>query len=209
MGDTAPQTMDKYPNYAALAAAEPAGAFVIRVRATRSAIVVAAPHGGGIEPGTSEIALALAGDDWSYYLFEGKKSDGNHDLHLTSARFDEPQGRGLLSAGRLVLTVHGADSAEAIVYLGGRHTAAVRAVRAALEPAGFAVQTHADPWLQGTEATNICNLGSAGAGVQLELSLGLRRTFFQSLTRAGRQQPTPRLAEFSARVRQGALQVRL
>ena len=200
---------DKYPNFAALAAAEPATAYSILVRSMGSPVVVAAPHGGAIEPGPSEIALAIAAADLSCYLFEGRKSDGNHDLHLTSARFDEPQGLALLSAGRMVVTVHGEDSDGECVYLGGRHTAAVASVRAVLEPRGYRVQVHANPQLQGLQSRNICNLGLKGAGVQMELSLGLRETFFQSLTRSGRKQPTPRLAQFGALVRQGVLQMRL
>jgi phage replication-related protein YjqB (UPF0714/DUF867 family) len=198
---------DRYPNFAALAAAEPAGAFAIVFRRTGSPLVIAAPHGGGIEPGTSEIALAIAAEDLSCYLFEGKKSDGNHDLHITSARFDEPHGLALLSAATLVVTIHGEDSAGECVYLGGRHTAARAAVSTALLPQGYLVQEHANPQLQGVEARNICNLGRAGAGLQMELSLGLRQTFFASLTRSGRKQPTPRLAQFGALVRHALLQV--
>jgi phage replication-related protein YjqB (UPF0714/DUF867 family) len=53
-------------------------------------VAVIAPHGGGIEPGTSELATAIAGDDFSLYLFEGLKSAGNGELHITSTNFDEP-----------------------------------------------------------------------------------------------------------------------
>ena len=198
---------DKYPDFLTLAAAEPAQAYAILVRDTGGPLAVAAPHGGGIEPGTSEIALAIAGGDFSYYQFEGKKSDGNHDLHITSARFDEPRCLGLLRSARLVLTVHGEDSPEPVVYLGGGYTAAFAAVHGALEPHGFIVREHANRQLQGVQSANICNLGRLGAGLQLELSLGLRRTFFQSLTHAGRKQPRPRLAEFGRLVRHALLQM--
>ena len=39
--------------------------------------VVVAPHGGGIEPGTSEVARMIAQDDLSLATFEGRKSSGN------------------------------------------------------------------------------------------------------------------------------------
>ena len=35
------------------------------------------PHGGGIEPGTSEVADAIAGEEFSFYAFEGLKSSDN------------------------------------------------------------------------------------------------------------------------------------
>ena len=51
-----------------------------------------APHGGGIEPGTTEIAEAVAGHEHTFYSFSGVKARGNSVLHITSSRFDEPEG---------------------------------------------------------------------------------------------------------------------
>lgn len=65
---------DTYPTFAALASAESPDAYSIIVRNSNSRVVIAAPHGGGIEAGTSEIALAIAGQDYSYYIFEGNKA---------------------------------------------------------------------------------------------------------------------------------------
>ena len=82
---------DKYPDFATLARNERAGVdFGILVRRARPAFAIVSPHGGGIEPGTSEIADGIAVLDFSYYAFEGLKSQGNSDLHITSTRFDEP-----------------------------------------------------------------------------------------------------------------------
>ncbi|QYA04553.1 poly-gamma-glutamate hydrolase family protein [Rhizobium sp. B21/90] len=50
-----------------------------------------APHGGKVERGTSELALAVAGTRLSYYLFEDLKPKGNRDLHVTSSSFNETQ----------------------------------------------------------------------------------------------------------------------
>jgi phage replication-related protein YjqB (UPF0714/DUF867 family) len=190
---------DKYDNFAALSAAEPADAFSISVCDRASQVAVAAPHGGGIEPGTSEIAIAIAGAHLSYYLFEGHKRQGNTALHITSANFDEPCGLALMRSAACVLTVHGEASESEAVYLGGRNLALKRALSAALVTHGYVVREDAN--LQGLDARNICNLGETGAGVQLELSVGLRRSFFESLSRAGRAKPSARLAEFSAIVR--------
>ncbi len=194
---------DRYSTFAALSAAEPADAFSISMCDRGTRLVVAAPHGGGIEPGTSEIAVAIAGAQLSYYLFEGHKRQGNTVLHITSSHFDEPRGVALLRRAACVLTVHGEASESDAVYLGGLNASLKRALRTALEKRGYVVGEKAN--LLGLDERNICNVGSTGAGVQLELSAGLRRAFFESLARAGRAKPTARLAEFSGIVRETAL----
>ena len=55
-----------------------------------SPVAIIAPHGGGIEPGTSELAQAIAGDNFSYYCFESVRLAENKQLHIASHRFDEP-----------------------------------------------------------------------------------------------------------------------
>ncbi len=196
---------DKYRSFAELCAAEPADAFSISMRDTGSHVAIAAPHGGGIEPGTSEIALAIAGAELSYYLFEGHKRQGNAALHITSRRFDEPSGLALLRRAACVLTVHGEASEGATVYLGGLNAGLKLDLTAALRRAGYAAREHHEARLQGLDASNLCNAGRTRGGVQLELSVGLRRSFFESLTRAGRAKPTARLAEFGGIVRAAVL----
>lgn len=51
-----------------------------------------APHGGGIEPGTSEIMRAVAQlGSWAWYEFAGYLRKGNREvLHVPSEDFDEP-----------------------------------------------------------------------------------------------------------------------
>src|ERR1019366_7404121 len=86
--DPAPndRLMTEYPNFAALKQAEREGEdFDIVCRPRRSPVAVIAPHGGEIEPGTSEIAAAIAGDEFNLYCFEGCKPSGNIGLHITSA----------------------------------------------------------------------------------------------------------------------------
>jgi phage replication-related protein YjqB (UPF0714/DUF867 family) len=57
-----------------------------------SRIAIIAPHGGGIEPGSSTIARAIAGEDINMYLFEGiKVAKGNAIVHIASHHFDEPR----------------------------------------------------------------------------------------------------------------------
>lgn len=52
----------------------------------RSDVAVVAPHGGLIEPGTSEITWALARSTCSAHSFDGRKARRNGDLHITSTR---------------------------------------------------------------------------------------------------------------------------
>jgi len=48
----------------------------------------------------------------------------------------------------------------------------------------------------GSSPRNLCNRGTSGAGVQLEISLGLRTQLFISLEAAGRRNPTDLFSEF-------------
>lgn len=165
-------------------------------------MVIVSPHGGGIELGTSEVALAIAGINLSYYLFEGVKTQDNGDLHITSSNFDEPQCLEILRESEMALTVHGESSDTEAVYLGGLNNAATESLRAALELQGFTVLKHPNMALQGLHPQNICNLGRGGAGVQLELSRGLRESFFDGFSKEGRQKSTHRLVTFSLLIRQ-------
>ena len=66
--------MSKYRTFRQLSACETEDIdYRIRCRPGRTGIAVVAIHGGGIEPGTSEIAEAVAGDRHSFYTFRGIK----------------------------------------------------------------------------------------------------------------------------------------
>jgi phage replication-related protein YjqB (UPF0714/DUF867 family) len=193
---------DEYRSFEVLALVEPDD-FEIHLCERHSPIAIIAPHAGGIEVGTSQISLEIAGTDFSSYLFEGKKARDNRTLHITSTNFDEPLCLGLLQRSAFALTVHGERSNDDIVYLGGLHEEARDSLRAALEEQGFTAKEHENPSLQGTSQKNICNKGTLGAGVQLELAKGLRQTLFSSLTPQGLMEPTPRFYQFCAAIRQG------
>jgi len=190
---------DKYQRFAELAANETEGEhYRIRLRERAGAVAIIAPHGGGIEPGTSEIADAIAGEDLAFYAFEGIKTSGNGELHITSTRFDEPQGSALVAGSPKVIAIHGEDSPEETVFIGGRDADLLKHLRVILTEAGFRVKTHPNPDLQGEGLSNIRNRGASGCGIQLELSNGLRRTFFKSLGRDGRRTRTERFHRFVA-----------
>jgi phage replication-related protein YjqB (UPF0714/DUF867 family) len=195
---------DKYPDFHTLSCHERAGVdFRILLRRAGAALAVVAPHGGGIEPGTSEIADAVAVSEFSFYAFEGLKAKGNGDLHITSTRFDEPMCLSLIDNSKVVLTVHGehSDEPDAGVFVGGLDERLGRRLAKALRAKGFIVGRHADPDLQGLEPTNLCNRGRSGQGVQLEISRGVRAQMFESLSREGRKHPTAKFHMFVAALR--------
>ena len=84
-----------------------------------------------------------------------------------------------------VIAIHGENSNEKVVFLGGRDAARLRRLGEVLKQHGFCVRAHKSPRLQGTSLANICNRGRGQAGVQIELSNGLRRSFFHSLSPKG------------------------
>jgi phage replication-related protein YjqB (UPF0714/DUF867 family) len=160
-----------------------------------SDLVVIAPHGGGIEPGTAEIALALAGLQHSCYIFDGLNEHGNHELHLASTHFDEPHCLELVNSAHTVLAVHGCAGKDEVVYIGGLGTVLRQHIIQALNGAGFDARLDGSRHA-GSSPRNICNKGSLGMGVQLEISSGMRRKMFQGMSRAGRAVITPVFVEF-------------
>lgn len=193
---------DKYENFAELERNEKEGRdFRIRPLDRRVPMVVIAPHGGDIEHGTSEIAGAIAGDDFSFYAFEGIKQSRNRDLHITSHHFDEPKCVNLVGASTTAIAIHGRKGEAKVVYLGGRDTRALKVLRTTLLAGGFRVEKDDSPRLQGRDKKNICNRTKTGTGVQLEITRGLRRSFFQGLHRNRRRHLTKRFHEFVAAVR--------
>ena len=90
--------VDVYASFNELAAQEIEGEhYQIHVIDRGSPILILAPHGGYIEPGTLQIGKALAADCYSFYGFESlEKRRRAESLHITSSRFDEPRALDLL-----------------------------------------------------------------------------------------------------------------
>ncbi|MGE7878984.1 poly-gamma-glutamate hydrolase family protein [Peribacillus muralis] len=144
------------------------------------AIAVLAIHGGNIEPGTSEIAVALGERlGASTYLFEGLKPRGNQILHIKSSLFNEPIGVAMAANAQTTLTIHGHRNEQAsFVYIGGRNETFKNVIRHSLKEAGFQAYD-APTHLLGMNVSNIANTCKMGAGVQLELSTKLRKSMFK------------------------------
>jgi len=111
---------NSYERFGDLSAREIEGQdYAIRICLRNGPILVMAPHGGKIEPGTAEIAETIAGNDHSFYTFEGIKADGNGVLHIQSHLFDEPRAIEAVKGAEIVISVHGhADREDGFVMIG-------------------------------------------------------------------------------------------
>jgi phage replication-related protein YjqB (UPF0714/DUF867 family) len=160
-----------YKNFHELTQQEVEGKdYEIRVRLRDERVLVMAPHGGKIEPTTSMIAEAIAGENYSYYSFEGLKSEGNSVLHVESHLFDEARALQAVKKADVVITVHGQlNHQEGFIMVGGLHMDLRPEIRRRLGAAGFQTRTPPER-LQGIDPENICNRGRLKGGVQLEVS---------------------------------------
>ncbi len=161
----------------------------IALRPMGTRIAILAIHGGGIESGTSEVAKAIAGHTFSLYCFEGLKERGNHLLHVTSTRFDETSGIRLAEDADIIVSIHACRDLRSLVYVGGLHQPLKERLVETLVRAGFPAQED-DTIHPGSDPRNICNRGRSSRGVQLELSVGLRRRLFEGLSARGRRKVT-------------------
>lgn len=142
-------------------------------------VIIVAPHGGNIEPYTSQIVKWIAGDDIAWYSFEGIKNVDIRRLHITSHNFDEPLLMQGLKQAQTVLTIHGLkNSREEFLMIGGLDILFSNELRVALQHQGFSVK-ESELGYRGERATNICNRGRTGKGVQLEISFALRKRIFE------------------------------
>ncbi len=191
--------------------------YVVSSLNRNSSYIFAAPHGGSIEGGTTEVAFACAGNNYDYYTFEGKGS-GQKVLHVTSDNFNEPTGNSLIGASTRAIVLHGCDNQSLyygtnsgtaenkngytnatykVAYVGGRNTTLRDKVISKLREAGFcAIVAGGD--LAGTSTKSFTNRTSVNSGCQIEMSLSLRNALFTGdcTTSAGRTNTTARFTTF-------------
>ena len=182
---------------------------VQQVDPVKTAII--APHGGGIEPGTSELCLAVAGYHpatlevtppggvtYDYWMFEGLRPGDNDELHVTSTRCDDGVARSLCGGALNALTLHGCTTTAAqqpegkeIVLVGGRNQALKQYLLEAFAVEQVeAVDALPVRALNGDDADNIVNRTLLGMGGHLELTTPLRLAMFEVNTRADRKNTT-------------------
>ena len=200
--------MDRYANFGELNLNEVEGQdYRIHLRHGHTGVVIIAPHGGKIERGTLQIADAIADASHSFYGFEGIKpiQRNNRALHITSNNFDEPQAISLVSKAERVVTIHGAKGMQSVVYAGGLDMSLRATVLDSLDKLGFATEDDPSPSRQGKGATNICNRGLTLQGLQLELTLGLRKSMFISVDAGRRWKTTEVFVSFVDGVRRALM----
>jgi len=193
---------DRYANFAELEENEKAGEdYTILYREADSKIALMALHGGGIEPGTIDIADAVAGRDHTFYAFKGIKKRGNKILHITSNRYDEPVCLKAAKKALIVISIHGCRDKSEMVFIGGRNQKLKERIVHALRGAGFEAQISDLPGLRGISSENICNRCQSGEGVQLEISRGLREKMFDNIDRRSLRRRTRVFYDFVESIR--------
>lgn len=198
--------MDKYSNFRCMKEYEQEGVdYRLRWHIGGSGIAILCIHGGDIEPGTSQIADGIAGNDHTFYALEGLKQAGNRALHITSTAFDEPVALQIVAQSDIIISIHGCSETVEVAYLGGLDKELRGRIQKALCEAGFGAAESAKPDLCGQDQANVCNLCGRGMGVQLEISRGLRTRLFHDLSIEGRERPTEAFYRFVEAVR-GAIE---
>lgn len=176
--------------------------------------IVMAIHGGGIEPGTSEIALAAAGYHpatlrpatdgqglHDFWLFEGllSRGTGNGHLHVTAVHYDEPIATELAQNALRCISLHGCSNAKAKVsethpvgkiQIGGLDFDLRQIVFEALTSARVPAEIATDDDLKGEEVANIGNKTQISGCVQLEMGTSYRASLFETNTRPRRKHTT-------------------
>ncbi|MBA9026342.1 poly-gamma-glutamate hydrolase family protein [Peribacillus huizhouensis] len=173
---------DTYANYNELAAAEVKGVdYDIHFhRVIGSKTIIFTPHGGGIEPGTSELVKAVASGLYNWYEFEGMKPSKNSVLHITSIHFDEPLVLKMVGEASNAMVLHGyADLSVKHTQVGGLDDHLRDNVIRELKMEGFSAGI-ASGVLSGINPNSITNRISRGQGVQLEISALQRGAFFKN-----------------------------
>ena len=161
----------------------------IETRNETNPTVIAAIHGGGIEPGTTEIARELADQTGSgFYSFRGIRYENNRYLHVTAIHYDEPKAQKMVRQSERTITIHKASLSDSDVYIGGRDIALRNRIARVLSERGISV-TRAEGKLGGKNPHNIVNQNKNRAGVQMELSNQFVRNFFKDgdMSKASRE----------------------
>jgi phage replication-related protein YjqB (UPF0714/DUF867 family) len=167
--------------------------------------LVMAIHGGGIEAGTSEIALATAGYDpatlmpsvdglgsHDFWLFEGLLPQGNGRLHVTASNYDDPIATELVRNANRCISLHGCtdNQANGRIQLGGLDFELRDVVLEELNAAHLEAEIATNPMLDGSLPDNIANKTRTGGCAQLEMGTSFRRSLFGINTRPRRRHTT-------------------
>ncbi|MFF1402231.1 poly-gamma-glutamate hydrolase family protein [Streptomyces sp. NPDC058294] len=192
------------------------------VRGTSSPVTstaVIAPHGGGIEAGTSELCLAVAGytpfdagtdpasaavpgePQRDYWMFEALANSAAQ--HVTATHCDDPAALAVCAGNLYAVSLHGFDDTTTKkIIIGGRDERLKRNLLAAFTKYGLSspaadadrnvtvVFAGATDPINGDDPANIVNRTRTGAGAQMELSTALRKAMFGDFSGAAGRRAT-------------------
>ncbi len=165
---------DKYSSFGELQRHETLNKdYSLSFKNTGSRVTIIAPHGGKIEPRTSDLARRIAAENYNLYCFDGIKKKDNACLHITSHRFDEPGAVKLVAKSEVVVAVHACTGTAGRVHIGGLNKELGSMIAGELQDRGIGISKD-HPRFQGSNPANICNRGATGMGVQLEVTRDLR-----------------------------------
>ena len=133
---------------------------------------IIAIHGGRIEPGTSEIARAIASNKFPLYINE-------EGPHITSTEFRNNKVQKILNSCEIIISIHGVHNIDLdFIMLGGLDNLLITKISNNLLKNKFNIKIPPDS-INGDNPKNICNLGLSKKGVQLELSHKLRESLLK------------------------------
>jgi len=175
-------------------------------------IFIMAPHGGGIESGTTELALAAAGftddfngkpatsDTYDYFIFSGiNPRNQNGRLHVTSSHYNDPVANELVRNSLISLAFHGCTDTQPVESTGSGYKACLiggldkpfkQKLKQRLQKAGFNAFITTQKELNGDLPDNIINKNKRKAGAQFELTTSLRKSFYGINNPGGRRTST-------------------
>lgn len=198
---------DKYSSFKQLFRKERSGTdFTITSLEGQTNTLILVPHGGGIEPGTSELGQAIASHDYSLYDFKGIKATNNKDLHIASTVDSEPIALKIVRSSERTISLHGCKGKEEIVYIGGKDSTLGKTIAKQLANVGIVAKIATQDHIAGTSDSNICNKNLRMKGVQLELTEGLRSKMFHGLNRSGRERTTDLFNQFVTAIRNALIE---
>ena len=175
------QNQDYYKSFSELKADTKEGRdWQVNTKTTNNKdILVTAIHGGGIEPGTSELAKIISKKgDFNLYSFEGLLKSNNAKLHITSTSFDDPKLKDMVYKSNESISIHGIRDEKKVVYIGGKDKDMSQSIQKELEKEGFNVEKSPNN-INGRSSKNFINENDSGSGVQLEISTSIRKSFFK------------------------------
>ncbi|MYR19973.1 poly-gamma-glutamate hydrolase family protein [Streptomyces sp. SID6137] len=180
---------------------------------------VIAPHGGGIEAGTSELCMAIAGytpfeadtdpagaavpgePQRDYWMFEALANSAAQ--HVTSTHCDDPAALAVCTGNLYAVSLHGFDDTSVKkVIVGGRDARLKRNLLAAFTKYGLTSPATDPDWnvtvvladpsssIDGDDPANIVNRTRTGGGAQLEISTALRKAMFGDFSGAAKRRTT-------------------